>query len=42
MTGLLDEPRIAYASRKVQRFREDVEAWNCALPHLRSKRRGKT
>ena len=27
MTTLLDEPRIAYASRKVQRLREDVRAW---------------
>jgi hypothetical protein len=27
MTALLDEPRIAYASRKVQRLREDVNEW---------------
>lgn len=28
MTTLLNEPRIAYASRKVQRLREDVKAWH--------------
>src|SRR5204862_2719765 len=27
MTTLLDEPRIAYASQKVQRLREDVKLW---------------
>src|SRR5262245_52950814 len=27
MTALLDEPRIAYATRKVRRFRDDFEAW---------------
>jgi hypothetical protein len=27
MTALLDEPRIAYAARKVRRFRDDFEAW---------------
>jgi hypothetical protein len=31
MTPLLDEPRIAYANRKVQRFREEVETWQKAL-----------
>jgi hypothetical protein len=34
MTGLLDEPRIAYASRKVQRFREDVEEWESRFAAL--------
>ena len=28
MTALLDEPRIAYASRKVQRLREDLKEWH--------------
>ncbi len=27
MSALLDEPRIAYTSRKVQRLREDVKTW---------------
>jgi hypothetical protein len=27
MTSLLEEPRISYASRKVRRLREDIEAW---------------
>ena len=32
MTAMLDEPRIAYATRKVRRFRDDVEASKAEYP----------
>lgn len=32
MTAMLDEPRIAYATRKVRRFRDDVEASKAEQP----------